>query len=150
MRKRFRQQRESSSKKVRESLVVQRSATPKVLELMAEIGVEPDRPLCIEFFFYAKELADAQALARALGSLGYKTNAPRISLNEKWCLNGWTPPLPSDTPSMVSWSEAMVRLSDRFGAVFDGWGTFPIQEEGFFDLLDPKDEAASTDRSERG
>ena len=139
MGKRFRQQRESSSKKVRESLAVQRSATPKVLELMSEIGAEPDKPLCIEFFFYAKELAKGQALGKALQALGYKTNAPRISLNEKWCLNGWTPPLPSDPPSMVSWSEAMVRLSDRFDAVFDGWGTFPTQEEGFFDLLDHKD-----------
>ncbi len=139
MGKRFRQQRESSSKKVRESLAVQRSATPKVLELMSEIGAEPDKPLCIEFFFYAKGYGHAHELARALGALGYKSSEPRLSLNEKWCLSGWTPPLPSDTPSMVSWSEAMVRLSYRFDAVFDGWGTFPTQEEGFFDLLDHKD-----------
>lgn len=150
MRKRFRQQRESSSKKVRASLGVQRSATPKVLELMSEIGAEPDKPLCIEFFFYAKESGQAHELARALKALGYKTSEPRLSVNEKWCLSGWTPPLASDMTSMVSWSEAMVRLSDRFHAEFDGWGTFPVHEEGFFDLLDRKDEGSSTDGSERG
>ena len=145
MGKRFRQQRENSSKKVRTILGVQRSATPRVLELMSGFGAEPDKPLCIEFFFYAKEFGHAQELAQGLKALGYKTDAPRLSLNETWCLNGWTPPLPSNIHSMVSWSEAMVRLSDRFHAEFDGWGTFPIQEENYFDLLDPKGEASSTD-----
>lgn len=140
MGKRFRQQRESLSTKVRERMADQRNATPRVLELMEEVGADPGKPLCIEFFFYASDRDDAIELATALKVLGYKTPEPCVSLNEKWCVNGWTPPLETDPTHMVAWSEAMVRLGDRYHSEFDGWGTFPIQEEGFFDLLDQKDE----------
>jgi hypothetical protein len=136
MPKRFRQNKQAPSLNVKKGLSLQRSATPRVLELMAEIGAQKDQPLCIEFFFYAKEPQDAQQLAAALSTLGYKVEEPRPSWKDQICVSGWTPPLPSDERSMVSWSEAMVRSGGRFHAIFDGWGTFPKQEENFFDQLD--------------
>ena len=141
MAKRFRQTKPAVPRDVEASLRKQAFAAPRVVELMNAIRTDEEKPLCIEFFFYAKEEPDAGRLVAALSVLGYNAQHYHSAHSGKYSINGWTPPLPSDAEAMGTWSKAMVRLAVRFHAEFDGWGTFPEQEEGFFDLIQRGEES---------
>ena len=71
MAKRFRQTKPAVPRDVEASLRKQAFAAPRVVELMNAIRTDEEKPLCIEFFFYAKEEPDAGRLVAALSALGY-------------------------------------------------------------------------------
>jgi hypothetical protein len=140
----FRQLKRVQNKKVMAALQRQRDGNSAVLGVLSAMGADLSKPLCVEFFFYAKVEDRAQALRSALDALGYKAWVSPPREKGEYCINGWTPPMPGDDVAFGAWSDAMVRLAERFEAQFDGWGTFDDQDDDFFDQIDAEDPEEGT------
>ncbi len=135
----FRQLKRVPNKKVEAALQRQRDGNSAVLGVLSAMGADLSKPLCVEFFFYAKAEDRAHGLRAALEALGYKVWVRPPGYRGEICINGWTPPMPGDDVAFGAWSDAMVRLTERFEAQFDGWGTFDDQDDDFFDQIDAED-----------
>lgn len=101
-----------------------RHKVTQVFQLHERFGLEFEPKQCFEFFFYAENEDDASNLAIDLFQLKYKMERVDKSIDEKWCVNGWTKEMPSDLDAISQWTEKMEKLAEKHHSNFDGWGSF--------------------------
>jgi len=99
------------------NLVRQISMTRQVLAQHKEYE---DRELRLEFFFYTKTSENAEALNSKLVELGYDSKSgPTAGDPNLFMTTGWTTPIRTNEPTVISWIEAMCRLGFAHDAEFD-------------------------------
>jgi len=112
-----------------ESQKMQIHLAPITLEYLRTFGVPDDRELRIEFFFYSRTEANANALASELRNLHYEVETEKSAGKENlFLVNGWTTKMRMDDKTVQHWTEQMGELGYKFDCEFDGWGTTPDQD----------------------
>lgn len=102
---------------------------PVVLDHLRDHGFSDERELKVEFFFYSKTQANADALAHELRELNYEVEIGKSAGNKKlFLINGWTVKMKMDDKTVQHWAEEMCELGFKFDSNFDGWGTTPDQD----------------------
>lgn len=78
----------------------------------------------LDFFFYANDRQNADALAEDLRKLNYKVQVgDGTGRNLPFSITGQTPPVSDDEATMVLWVNQMNELGFIHNAEFDGWGS---------------------------
>lgn len=101
---------------------------PQILAQLREHGVEVDRALRLEVFFYTNTLEKAEALASELRQTEYDVNA-RVSAHSKkeFVVTGWSTPVLMTEEALAEWTRGMCDAGLKHDCEFDGWGTNPAQ-----------------------
>jgi len=100
-----------------------RSKASQVFQLQEKFGLEFEPQQEFEFFFYAENEDDASNLAVDLFKLEYEIARVDQSVNQQWCVNGWTNEMASDLQTITQWTEKMEKLAEEHHCNFDGWGS---------------------------
>ena len=108
---------------IEDELAAQRARNEKIVETIVRHGGELEEERPIDFFFYTDNRADAEALAEDLESIGFdSTHVPDDPIDGKWSVQavrmGTVLEVTDDT-----FVERIVRLTAKYLAEFDGWGT---------------------------
>ncbi|SRR5216684_2095954 len=106
-----------------EELAAQRMRNERLIELIVENGAALGEERPIDFFFYANSREDALSLARDLEALGFvEVTVPEEPYEDKWAVIGIL--LASVVAATAErFVESIVRLTAKYLAEFDGWGT---------------------------
>jgi regulator of RNase E activity RraB len=112
------------------NLASQTEMSPQTVAELHRIGVSPCALLRLEYFFYADEKANGEALAAALLAKGYSSECcPAADGSGLFCITGWTTPIAVHDDVVVKWTAEMCQLGFTHDAEFDGWGTTPGQSD---------------------
>lgn len=115
-----------------------KQADSRVLHFIDKINPQPDKALALEFFFYADSQNDASNLAITLHTFGYRIEVADFDKlfpeDNKWIVSGWTTKMKTDIDTITEWTARMETIAKENNCMFDGWGTFPIQDD-----LNPQD-----------
>lgn len=116
---------------VDESVSMQRTLNAAVLDNLNIFDVDDETELRVEFFFYTDTQDKASNLAIELNKLNYNVETVDTSAADasRWLVSGWTPPMNMSLESLSAWSERMCQLGFENDCKFDGWGTFPDQDD---------------------
>ena len=102
------------------NLARQVSMTRQGLAQLREHGVDEDRELRLEFFFYTNDPARTEALNSKLVGLGYDSQSGESEGDPAlFVTTGWTTPIRMDEASVINWIEFMCRLGFANDAEFD-------------------------------
>jgi len=94
--------------------------TRQGLAQLREYGVDEDRELRLELFFYTNDPARAEALNSILVGLGYESQSGESERDPAlFVTTGWTTPIRMDEASVINWIESMCRLGFANDAEFD-------------------------------
>jgi len=112
-----------------ENQKMQIGLAPITLNHLRNYGVCDDKELKIEFFFYSKDQAKADALANKLKERKYEVETVESAGDKSLLLvTGWTTKMKMDDKTVERWTEDMCELGYRYDCKFDGWGTTPDQD----------------------
>jgi regulator of RNase E activity RraB len=110
---------------IEKELEEQRVRNAKIVETFERHGGDVDEPRPIDFFFYANSHPDAAALGRDLEAMGFDAvyvASPDDDIGGKFPVQA----VKNDTVAAVTAEEfvgRLVRLTAKYLAEFDGWGT---------------------------
>lgn len=108
---------------IEKELQEQRARNERIVATLERHGADVDEPRSIDFFFLANSREDAEALARDLEQMGFElTHVSNDEVDGKWPLQA----IRTDTVTAVTedrFVERLVRLTAKYLAEFDGWGT---------------------------
>ena len=111
------------------NLRTQQKLAPITLDQLRKFGVDNDKELRLEFFFYSKTVDKAEMLTNELKELNYETYFSESAGHEhKYLINGWTTKMKMDDQTVSNWTAEMCKLGYKYDCEFDGWGTFPEQD----------------------
>lgn len=112
----------------KQALASQLQMTPETLVQLRALGVSAESYLSLEYFFYTNAPMKAEALDKALQSLGYSPDShPSASDKRQFVVTGWSPKLVMSEAVVSSWTREMCELGYAHDCEFDGWGTSPEQ-----------------------
>jgi tetratricopeptide (TPR) repeat protein len=117
-----------SEEKSKEILDKQLTMSYFTLKELSKHGVDHDSYLKLEFFFYSNTEEKAKLLYNDLLQIGYKVDMPHKS-GKQWCITGWTDRINMSEYSVLSWIKEMCLAGFKQDCEFDGWGTYPVQED---------------------
>ena len=104
--------------------------TPQTLDVLRQHGVDNERVLRLEFFFYTNASEKAAKLSDKLTSLGYSSKFGTSATGAKeFIVTGLSTPVKMDEASALEWTALMCDLGSNHDCEFDGWGTDPTQEQ---------------------
>lgn len=106
----------------------QLAGNKKILQQLSLMGVTQESKLSLEYFFYTDTQAKASALNDAIQRLGYD-KLKVDSANALWVVTGWTTKQIMRPDAVDQWTRDMCELGFKHDCEFDGWGTYPDQEE---------------------
>lgn len=102
---------------------------PETLKQLRDIGVDEDKELKLEFFFYSNSLDKVGKLSDELKKLGYDLGFGPSSGDKKLFVStGWTTKMRMDNLTVKAWAHDMCEVAYKFDCEFDGWGTTPDQD----------------------
>lgn len=97
-------------------------ANRRIFDFIQFLDDNPGIARPVHFYFYTLEEADAYRLAEELKQLDFEVLQVSRSLNNQWlCLAGME--LQPAPLIMDRCTEVMLKLADRYNAVYDGWET---------------------------
>jgi tetratricopeptide (TPR) repeat protein len=106
----------------------QANGNKKLLHQLSLMGLNDDSTIKLEYFFYTNTKEKAEALNEELKGKGYDRTS--VNKNEKdWCISGWTNKINMHPDNVDRWSTEMCNLGFKHDSEFDGWGTYPNQDE---------------------
>ena len=108
----------------------QMQMTPQTLDQLRKLDVAANKELKLEYFFYTNTADKAEKLAAEIGKLDY-TVEYRISPGDKklFIVTGWTTKMKMADDEVKQWTKQMCELGYKFDCKFDGWGTYPDQND---------------------
>lgn len=110
------------------NLQSQLAMTPQTLEQLADHGVDENKELKLEYFFYTNTEEKAKNLGRALVETGYSCEYGQSAGDDSiFVITGWTNPIEMEYDKVIEWTGAMCVADHRHDCEFDGWGTNPDQ-----------------------
>jgi len=108
----------------------QASASTQTLKELRKHDVTEQTQLKLEYFFYTDTAEKAAAFADALLEKGYTAeHGPSAAGDKTFLITGWTTPMTMDGLTVVQWSRQMCKIGFEHDCDFDGWGTYPDQDE---------------------
>ena len=100
-----------------------------VLNNLRTLGMEADKELRLEYFFYTNSKDKAEKLATEIRKLNYSVDKNMEAGNKKlFVITGWTTKMKMSEENLKSWTRHMCELGYKCDCEFDGWGTTPNQE----------------------
>jgi len=101
---------------------VHKHANRRIFDFIRHLDDNPGKTRPVHFYFYTLEEADAYRLADELKRLNFEVLQVSESLNNQWlCLAGMV--IQPEPGIMDHCAEVMLKLADRYNAVYDGWET---------------------------
>jgi len=89
-------------------------------QVLAQHKEYEDRELRLEFFFYTNTSENAEALNSKLVDLGYDSKFGQTAGDPNlFMTTGWTTPIRTNEPTVISWIGTMCRLGFAHDAEFD-------------------------------
>jgi len=111
------------------NLVNQVKMAPQTIAQLRGLGVDENKKLKLEYFFYTNTQAKAESLTNELVKLGYTAlNDNSAGDKNLFVITGWTSQIVMSEDVVKNWIKQMCELSYKFDSEFDGWGTTPNQE----------------------
>jgi hypothetical protein len=108
---------------------IQLKLAPKTLGHLRGIGVDPEKKLKLEYFFYTNTVEKAAQFANHLQNMNYTADfGESASDKTRFIVKGWTTDMPMDDTTVQAWTKQMCELGFTFDCEFDGWGTTPDQD----------------------
>ena len=112
----------------KDNLASQLNMSPQTVEQLRGIGINEDRELKLEYFFYTNATEKAEALSNELSGMGYSSEFGQSAHDKKvQIVTGWSSPLQMTTAKVLEWTESMCNAGFKHDCEFDGWGTTPKQ-----------------------
>jgi len=120
-----------SENRYKKNIAKQREMNKVLLKQFNTMGISEDSSLKLEFFFYTDQEDKANNLAIELHKLNYNIEKAGTSAgkNKLYVVTGWSTKLKMDLINITNWTTHMCELGYKCDCDFDGWGTFPDQDE---------------------
>jgi regulator of RNase E activity RraB len=107
---------------IEDEVATQRARNERLVEAIVRHGGELEEERPIDFFFYAENRSDADALANDLEEIGFdSTHVPDDPVDGKWSVQAVRMATVLEVTDEV-FVERIVRLAAKYLAEFDGWG----------------------------
>jgi len=107
---------------IEDEVMAQRARNEKLVETIVRHGGELEEERPIDFFFYAENRVDAEALAEDLELIGFdSTHVPDDPIEGKWSVQAVRMATVLEVTD-DAFVERIVRTAAKYLAEFDGWG----------------------------
>lgn len=117
-----------SEEQNKDNLASQLNMSPQTVEQLRDLGINEDRELKLEYFFYTNSPEKAEALSKELSGMGYGSEFGQAAHDKRiQIVTGWSSPLKMTTAKVLEWTESMCHAGFKHDCEFDGWGTTPEQ-----------------------
>ena len=95
--------------------------TPQTLEKLRELGVNEEKELKLEFFFYTNTIEKAELLADELTTLQYSVEYGESAGDRKlFIITGWSTKIKMDEDTVITWTKKMHQAGVKYDCEFDG------------------------------
>ena len=100
-----------------------------LLEVLRQHSVSESDQLKLEFAFFTDDIDKAENLKKALSvRADYSVDELR-RVKKLWRLTGWSNKIKMDIDSINHWTFDMCKIGFDSDCKFDGWGTFPEEQD---------------------